>query len=212
MAAAPVIGWYGKLPSRGDFVGRGLPRPLLRDWDGWLQRAMAAAGQRVGAALLDERLLAMAPWQCLVLMPEAEPEAEPAVWHGVVTASADRVGRVFPLLVAEVCEAARLDGLALEALRARAVQIAGWLVDGAREASVREFEAGAASWSAVDWPGVDSDGSDVHGDTLRALRDRHPSARSFWWRLGPEDGLADVQAQPWPPREELLLEWLAVTD
>lgn len=205
MAAAPAIGWYGKLPSRGDFVGRGLPRPLLRDWDDWLQRSMAAAGQRVGAALLDERLLAMAPWQCLVLTPEGEP----AAWHGVVTASADRVGRVFPLLVAEVCDAARLDGLALAALRARAVQIAGWLVDAVREASSREFEAGVASWSAVGWAGAEGDAC---GDTLRALRDRHPSARSFWWRLGPEDGLADVLAQPWPPREDLLLEWLAVTD
>lgn len=204
MAAVQAIGWYGKLPSRGDFVGRGLPRPLLRDWDDWLQRAMAAAGQRVGAALLDERLLAMAPWQCLVLTPQAQPPA----WHGVVTASADRVGRVFPLLVAEPCDAARLDGLALATLRARAAQLAGWLVDGAREASVREFEAGAVSWSAVEWPGADGD----EHDTLRALRDRHPAARSFWWRLGPEDGLADLLAQPWPPHEDLLLEWLAVTD
>ena len=201
---AQAIAWYGKLPSSGDFVGRGLPRPLQRTWDDWLQRAMAAAQRRVGAALLRERLLAMAPWQCVVL---AAAPGQPA-WHGVVRSSADRVGRVFPLLLAEACDAPRLDALALPTLRARALQLARWLGDTAPRASAREFEAGAAQWAATAWPDAVEDG----GETLQALRTRHATAHSFWWRLGPGDGAADPHAQPWPPQEGLLLEWLAVTD
>ena len=61
-----AVGWYGKLPSRGDFVGRGLPKAWLRTWDDWLQRSLADASQRWGAAM-REHLLDMPPWQGVVL-------------------------------------------------------------------------------------------------------------------------------------------------
>ena len=44
--------WYGKLPSRGDFVSRGVPRSWSRPWDEWLQRSLALAAQRLGASRL----------------------------------------------------------------------------------------------------------------------------------------------------------------
>ncbi len=89
---APVrVGFYGKLPSRGDFVRAGLSRRLVTSWDEWVQPVLS-----------------------LVCLPDV------GVWHfalaagvcgrgvlaGVWLPSADRVGRPFPLLVAaEAAEA-----------------------------------------------------------------------------------------------------------
>ena len=200
-----AVGWYGKLAARGDFVGRGLPRSWLRVWDDWLQRAMANASRQIDAALLRERLLAMSPWQCIVL-PVAQ--GQPA-WSGVVIASTDRVGRVFPLMLAEAYVLGDVDRVGLSDLRERAARIAHWLREAATALSPRDFELGAAQWGADAWPAVSaSDGQ----ETVATLCRRRPSAHSFWWRLDASDHDAEVFDQPWPPHESLLLEWLAVTD
>lgn len=203
-----AVGWWGKLPSRGDFVGRGLPRPWLRLWDDWLQRALADASRQVEAALLRERLLAMSPWQCLVLPSTA---GQPA-WSGVVTASSDRVGRVFPLLFAEAYAEPALERIDLAALRGRAAQIASWLRDAAPGSSPRELDIGAARWATAAWTSPAAAGRPAADGTLAGLRQGRPSAGSFWWRLEPPAHDGDVLGEPWPPRESLLLEWLAVTD
>jgi len=200
-----AVGWYGKLAARGDFVGRGLPRPWLRVWDDWLQRAMADASRQIDAALLRERLLAMSPWQCLVLPASG---GQP-VWSGVVVASTDRVGRVFPLLLAEAYGLRDVERVELASLRERAGRIANWLRDAAPALSPREFELGAVQWSALAWPTASAaDGQ----ETLERLRTSRSSAHSFWWRLDAAAPEAEVFGEAWPPRESLLLEWLAVTD
>ena len=48
-----AIGWYGKLPWVGDFVGHGLP--WQRTWDNWLQRSLPAAEVQWGHAALRQR-------------------------------------------------------------------------------------------------------------------------------------------------------------
>ena len=35
-----AIGWYGKLPSAGDFLGRRLPPEFQGPWDRWLQHGL----------------------------------------------------------------------------------------------------------------------------------------------------------------------------
>ncbi|MCG5244320.1 type VI secretion system-associated protein TagF, partial [Azospirillum doebereinerae] len=44
------VGFHGKLPARGDFVGHGLPREVLDPWDVWLSAALGEAGRRLGGA------------------------------------------------------------------------------------------------------------------------------------------------------------------
>lgn len=196
------IGWYGKLPSRGDFVGSGLPRGWLRTWDEWLQRALAHAAGELGSAELRERLAAMPSWHGLVRA--AQPH-EPA-WCGVVVASADRVGRAFPLLVAEACDAALLDLAPLADLQARAQRVSAW-VDGTRAGSTpKEFDAALAALAAMPWPTAPD--APTPPENVAALRARVPAAASFWWRLDPAGDLSAPLAEAWPPREALLLDWL----
>ena len=46
--AAVVPGWFGKLPSLGDFASRRLPDAFVQPWDRWLQRGMLAARAELG--------------------------------------------------------------------------------------------------------------------------------------------------------------------
>jgi type VI secretion system protein ImpM len=194
------IGWYGKLPSRGDFVGSGLPRAWLRSWDDWLQHALAGAARQLGAATLRERLAVMPAWHGLV--PAAQP-GEPA-WSGVVVGSTDRVGRAFPLLMAEACDAAALDRVAVADLHLRALSVSDWLDAARPSSSPKEFDAGIAQLAATPWALAPAPDDDV-----AALRARWPQAASFWWHLAPASDLQAPLAEGWPPREDLLLDWLA---
>ena len=88
-------GFYGKLPSQGDFVTRRLPWEFTSGWDDWLQQGMHAS-----RAALGERWLALylsAPVWRFQLGPGV---CGPLGWRGVFFASVDRVGRYFPLTLA----------------------------------------------------------------------------------------------------------------
>jgi type VI secretion system protein ImpM len=89
-----TVGFYGKLPSLGDFVGRRAPNALLETWDGWLQSAVAASREAIGAEWLDLYLTAPM-WRFFAQagVLDAAPVA------GVMFPSVDRVGRCFPFTV-----------------------------------------------------------------------------------------------------------------
>ena len=91
----PVAGCYGKLPCLGDFVSRRLPRSFVQPWDAWLQRALAASREQLGAAWLDA-YLASPFWRFALSHGLCGPEA----WLGVLMPSTDRIGRSFPFTVA----------------------------------------------------------------------------------------------------------------
>ncbi len=96
-AAGVAVGFWGKLPTRGDFLRAGLPASFLDPWDGWLSGALAAS-----RAILGERWAAAwreAPiWRFALAPGLAGPEAA----IGALMPSVDRVGRYFPLTVARV--------------------------------------------------------------------------------------------------------------
>ena len=43
-----AIGFYGKIPGRGDFVQAGLPRAFVDPWDAWMQRMILASRAVLG--------------------------------------------------------------------------------------------------------------------------------------------------------------------
>lgn len=209
-----TIGWYGKLPWVGDFVGRGLPAHWVRTWDAWLQRSLPAVEHRLGHALLRQRMRGMATWQWLL---PGTGQGEPA-WSGVVGGSTDRVGRVFPLLVAEGLDARWLDDVPLTQLQARALEMSDWLYDAMALDSLEAFEHSTSQWAATPWPIPDvrmepaepTIAALPRDDTVAALRQHWPRAASFWWCTEPVADIRAPMAEAWPPRDALMFTLLGV--
>ena len=96
---AAIPGWYGKLPSLGDFASRRLEADFIEPWDLWLAEAMQAQRDAMGEGWLDAYLQSP-PWR-FVLMPGVLSGFDPGlVLVGVLMPSVDRVGRYFPLTIA----------------------------------------------------------------------------------------------------------------
>ena len=92
------VGFYGKLPSHGDFLRRRVSDAFVDAWDAWLRECLAASRTALGARWLDVYLTSPA-WR-FVCAPGA---CGPAPVIGLLAPSVDQVGRYFPLtLVAEL--------------------------------------------------------------------------------------------------------------
>lgn len=94
------VGFYGKLASRGDFVQRGLPQPFVQAWDSWLAAGLLASQQQLGEQWLQAYLVSPL-WRFALAPGVCGPQAV----VGVLMPSIDRVGRYFPLTVAQVLAA-----------------------------------------------------------------------------------------------------------
>ena len=111
------VGFYGKLPSRGDFVRVGLSRETASSWDRWVQSVLPPARRSLGVgwpvAWRD------APsWRFTAAVGLCGPHPVTGLW----LPSRDAVGRDFPLLVAFE-RAACLDALAaMEVMASDAVR------------------------------------------------------------------------------------------
>ncbi|PWC34450.1 hypothetical protein TSO352_18020 [Azospirillum sp. TSO35-2] len=171
-----VVGFHGKVPARGDFVGHGLPREVLGPLDGWLSAALGEAGRRLGGEW--ETLFGQAPvWRFALSagLCGAAPLA------GVWLPSADRVGRLYPFTIVASLPA----GLDLAAVPAAC---AGWFTraeavadDACRAgADVEGLPARLAILGRPDAERVSA--------TTRALLDRLsgplPAGASLWWTRG----------------------------
>ena len=88
-------GWFGKLPSLGDFASRRLPDTFISRWDTWLQLGMAESRTMLGERWMDVYLTS--PIWRFALMPGVLDEG---AWAGVMMPSVDKVGRHFPLTIA----------------------------------------------------------------------------------------------------------------
>ncbi len=93
-------GFFGKLPTLGDFVNRRLPRQFVEPWDRWVQQVLAESRAQLGEAWLDTYLVS--PLWRFVLSPGI---AGHSAWVGVMMPSVDRVGRYFPLTLARAVPA-----------------------------------------------------------------------------------------------------------
>ncbi|MGE4047694.1 MAG: type VI secretion system-associated protein TagF [Acetobacteraceae bacterium] len=90
-----VIGFYGKLPARGDFVRAGLPREFVDPWDAWLQRVLPASRTMLRDGW-EPAWLEAPVWR--FALPPGLCGPFPVV--GLWMPSVDRVGRYYPLMIA----------------------------------------------------------------------------------------------------------------
>lgn len=92
------VGFYGKLPSHGDFLRRRVSDGFVDAWDAWLRDCLAASRAKLGAQWLDVYLTSPA-WRFVCAPGACGPKAV----IGLLAPSVDQVGRYFPLtLVSEL--------------------------------------------------------------------------------------------------------------
>lgn len=89
-------GWYGKLPSTGDFASRRLPHELIEPWDNWLAEELAGL-----KAQSDDWLSAYldSPTWRFVVPARWVHAGQAGLLAGVLMPSVDSVGRYFPLSI-----------------------------------------------------------------------------------------------------------------
>ena len=92
MGERPTVGFYGKLPCRGDFIQRRLPWEFVESWDAWLQECLTQSREQLQERWLDAYLVSPV-WQFAL----AGGVCGDAACAGVLLPSVDRVGRYFPL-------------------------------------------------------------------------------------------------------------------
>jgi type VI secretion system protein ImpM len=181
------VGFFGKLPARGDFARAGLPRRFVDPWDGWLQLVLPASQAILGDAW--EPAWLEAPFWCFVLPPHlCGPEAVQGLWMP----SVDRVGRYFPLTLARLGGTGSIDGGFLSAAEAAGCAaiaedwapetlldaLAGWHETGPDQSRRDEFR----------WDEVGRDEVGRHEVGLQASETDEPGVAPFnkglWWTAG----------------------------
>ncbi|WP_020394435.1 type VI secretion system-associated protein TagF [Thiolinea disciformis] len=92
VARQEVVGYYGKVPTQGDFVGKGLPRQFRDSWDTWLQEVIHISQQQLGSHWLQYYLTF--PLYRFALSAGLCGEK---TWLGVMIPSVDQIGRYYPI-------------------------------------------------------------------------------------------------------------------
>ncbi len=187
-------GWFGKLPSLGDFASRRLPDAFVHAWDEWLQQGLAHAAGAFDARWRDGAGASRFWLSAGVL---GEPGRV-----GLLLPSRDRVGRRFPLTIVQPLPP-QSQGLAV-ALASRA-----WL-DAVEHAACGVVQAQLSlarledelARIAVKTPLADGDAVTAGQLAAAVLADRGVDARgcSVWWNSAarePSDYLC-VAALPSP--------------
>jgi len=97
-----LIGLFGKIPIRGDFIASALPRSLQDKIEEWIRSGFVEAQQDPN---WNEAYLCSPIWQ----FAAARGFFDGAAWCGVIMPSVDSVGRYFPLVIAVRTDAIRQD-------------------------------------------------------------------------------------------------------
>jgi len=88
------LGYYGKIPAKGDFLRHNCHREFVRLWDQWLQAGFLVSRESLGEGW--QAAYEAAPlWRFLLASGVCGPE--PVL--GVMMPSQDKVGRLFPLTI-----------------------------------------------------------------------------------------------------------------
>lgn len=232
---ASTIGWFGKLPSHGDFLQRRAPEAFVNAWDPWLQECLAQSRQQLGQGWLDTYLTSPV-WRFFL----SGGVIGASSYAGILLPSVDRVGRYFPLTIfaelpAELPPMAiaihgrewlkTVEALALHALESEDFRVedfdAGLLASAEVLTSVEQyfglglgesFPSAAGHWRL---PMISADRVAASLiDPLMDLAARQLQPMSLWWTDGSEALSASclmVKSLPEPARFSAMLdgEWAA---
>lgn len=198
------IGFFGKLPSHGDFIERRIGAAFREAWDEWLQRCIAESQRSLGGRWLDY-YLESPMWRFFL----SDGVAGAGAHAGVLVPSVDRVGRYFPFtvvialptVVAPLALAraganwfVKIEQLCADALQARDFELAAF--DAALEASSAQlleselysaaetFHGSVHQWR---WPVRSSADMDAaFGAALIVTAQNALRPMTMWWTDGSE--------------------------
>ena len=201
-------GFFGKIPSHGDFVTRELSRAFIDVWDLWLQAGIADSKARLGERWLDVYLTS--PIWRFGLVPGI---CGASAWAGILMPSVDRVGRYFPLTIAtalpqhvnplqlpgaaagwfEAMEAVALRTLDDDRFEANELQAAIAAVGDIPAEAGSEAPAATLgqAWSVALFG---KSGHAAAAALAHELVARQAPRYSLWWTAGSQDGAAAVVA------------------
>ena len=194
MPVQPVArGFFGKIPSRGDFVQKGLPRDFVQAWDGWLAAAFGA-GREVLGQRWDEAFMTAPLWRFHLFPGVCSAQAV----AGVMSPSVDRVGRAYPLVLCQVggvsagqvlsAAAASwyrsLEGLAVAALEQRLEP--DHIENGLAGLETASDPTGTDGARSLRYPlrTTDDPLTGMPAEVLVALAGSGPAGLSLWWTEG----------------------------
>ena len=180
------VGFYGKLPCRGDFLQRRAPQEFVDAWDAWLQEGIHESQQRLQDAWLNTYLTGPV-WRFAL----AAGVCGGGAYAGILVPSVDRVGRYFPLtviaqLAADECPLATACG------SSDWFESAETLVLDALQAEALDFDT-FDEQIALLRERLDTSGTSESARLLHLLRDSAFPAESPRWQL-PLDAAASLQS------------------
>src|SRR3569833_2368614 len=199
-----TVGFFGKLPSHGDFIERRVSGAFRDLWDAWMQRSIVESQQEMGGRWRDYYLTSPI-WRFYL----CDGVAGAASYAGILLPSVDLVCRYFPLTVVvelpaggaaagfaraatawfetieQLCAAAledpNLDFAAFDA----ALQASGERLDGLdRLPPPPAFPGSSPQWH---WPTGSVDGFATAGsEPLMSLAQGALRPMTMWWTAGSE--------------------------
>lgn len=98
------LGYFGKVPSTGDFVSRNIDRDVREGFDQWLQAGLAQSRKDLGDDWLHSFLTAPV-WRFVI-----GGLGGAATTFGIMIPSVDKIGRYFPFAILGDLPAGKLDG------------------------------------------------------------------------------------------------------
>jgi type VI secretion system protein ImpM len=176
-------GGFGKLPCLGDFFTRQLPTGFTEPFDQWLQAGLSHAQDTLGDDF-EQTYLTFPVWRFVVPLPSG-------TWFGVLLPSVDRVGRLFPLTLAQ--------GVAVDAMPALSLaSVEPWLDElaalGVQALEFEQIEAFDQRLAAL--PGLAI--APETGEAPVALPIGDPLAQGEWVLAGPlAEAVAGSAQQRW---------------
>jgi type VI secretion system protein ImpM len=200
-------GFWGKLPSRGDFVGRGLPADWVQRWDTAWQAGLAAAAQARAPQALRDALAGMATWRYLA-SDGTQDSAGGRCWCGLVTASQDRVGRVFPLTLVEAWSAGTLASATAVQTRLDRLHAMLPLALAAEDDAPDRLAAALRSLASLPLGGDMAAAPDPAAAAALAACRSATCARAWWAPADPTSAIAAWQEDAWPPSGGFIAERL----
>ncbi|WP_034912035.1 type VI secretion system-associated protein TagF [Erwinia sp. 9145] len=94
MSQTPAIGWYGKLPSAGDFLKRRFPDAIWQQWTHWFQVGLLNWQQNEEQRPDSEQKFSSAPVWNFIVPPMLGSQL---VQMGCLLPARDSVGRQYPV-------------------------------------------------------------------------------------------------------------------